>query len=380
MRKGLLCAFACMSLMLVACSGKKAADSSENKDYADYVTLGSYKGMELTEKTVKVTDQDLQDKINEILSQNSTAKEIKKGKVKEGDTVNIDFKGTKDGVAFDGGTATGQSLTIGSNTYIEGFEDGLIGVKVGDTVDLNLTFPENYGNEDLNGQDVVFEVKVNYIEGKKVTPKWNDNFVQGISDYNTTKDYEQELKEELNKDAEESVKYDLEYQILDNLVNDSKYESLPEKDVNSYTDSMKKYYKDYAEKNNMEYKDLLSNTFQMSEDEFNAQVQSTAENAIKQKVAVYAVAEKEKLKPEGDELEKKELSIAQQYGYDKLEDFATAYGDDYAEQLVIRQVVIDYIKENAKITKDKKSTDVEDAEAAATQEKESDGDSSVKQK
>lgn len=378
MRKGLLCAFACMSLMLVACSGKKAADSSENKDYADYVTLGSYKGMELTEKTVKVTDQDLQDKINEILSQNSTAKEIKKGKVKEGDTVNIDFKGTKDGVAFDGGTATGQSLTIGSNTYIEGFEDGLIGVKVGDTVDLNLTFPENYGNEDLNGQDVVFEVKVNYIEGKKVTPKWNDNFVQGISDYNTTKDYEQELKEELNKDAEESVKYDLEYQILDNLVNDSKYESLPEKDVNSYTDSMKKYYKDYAEKNNMEYKDLLSNTFQMSEDEFNAQVQSTAENAIKQKVAVYAVAEKEKLKPEGDELEKKELSIAQQYGYDKLEDFATAYGDDYAEQLVIRQVVIDYIKENAKITKDKKSTDVEDAEAAATQEKESDGDSSVK--
>lgn len=378
MRKGLLCAFACMSLMLVACSGKKAADSSENKDYADYVTLGSYKGMELTEKTVKVTDQDLQDKINEILSQNSTAKEIKKGKVKEGDTVNIDFKGTKDGVAFDGGTATGQSLTIGSNTYIEGFEDGLIGVKVGDTVDLNLTFPENYGNEDLNGQDVVFEVKVNYIEGKKVTPKWNDNFVQGISDYNTTKDYEQELKEELNKDAEESVKYDLEYQILDNLVNDSKYESLPEKDVNSYTDSMKKYYKDYAEKNNMEYKDLLSNTFQMSEDEFNAQVQSTAENAIKQKVAVYAVAEKEKLKPEGDELEKKELAIAQQYGYDKLEDFATAYGDDYAEQLVIRQVVIDYIKENAKITKDKKSTDVEDAEAAATQEKESDGDSSVK--
>lgn len=380
MRKGLLCAFACMSLMLVACSGKKAADSSENKDYADYVTLGSYKGMELTEKTVKVTDQDLQDKINEILSQNSTAKEIKKGKVKEGDTVNIDFKGTKDGVAFDGGTATGQSLTIGSNTYIEGFEDGLIGVKVGDTVDLNLTFPENYGNEDLNGQDVVFEVKVNYIEGKKVTPKWNDNFVQGISDYNTTKDYEQELKEELNKDAEESVKYDLEYQILDNLVNGSKYESLPEKDVNSYTDSMKKYYKDYAEKNNMEYKDLLSNTFQMSEDEFNAQVQSTAENAIKQKVAVYAVAEKEKLKPEGDELEKKELAIAQQYGYDKLEDFATAYGDDYAEQLVIREVVIDYIKENAKITKDKKSTDVEDAEAAATQEKESDGDSSVKQK
>ncbi len=378
MRKGLLCAFACMSLMLVACSGKKAADSSENKDYADYVTLGSYKGMELTEKTVKVTDQDLQDKINEILSQNSTAKEIKKGKVKEGDTVNIDFKGTKDGVAFDGGTATGQSLTIGSNTYIEGFEDGLIGVKVGDTVDLNLTFPENYGNEDLNGQDVVFEVKVNYIEGKKVTPKWNDNFVQGISDYNTTKDYEQELKEELNKDAEESVKYDLEYQILDNLVNGSKYESLPEKDVNSYTDSMKKYYKDYAEKNNMEYKDLLSNTFQMSEDEFNAQVQSTAENAIKQKVAVYAVAEKEKLKPEGDELEKKELAIAQQYGYDKLEDFATAYGDDYAEQLVIREVVIDYIKENAKITKDKKSTDVEDAEAAATQEKESDGDSSVK--
>ena len=116
----------------------------------------------------------------------------------------------------------------------------------------------------------------------------------------------------------------------------------------------------------------------MSEDEFNAQVQSTAENAIKQKVAVYAVAEKEKLKPEGDELEKKELAIAQQYGYDKLEDFATAYGDDYAEQLVIREVVIDYIKENAKITKDKKSTDVEDAEAAATQEKESDGDSSVK--
>lgn len=378
MRKGLLCAFACMSLMLVACSSKKSADSSESKDYVDYVKLGSYKGMELTQKTVEVTDQDLQDKIDEILSENSTAKQIKTGKVKDGDTVNIDFKGTKDGVAFDGGTATGQSLTIGSNTYIEGFEDGLIGVKVGDTVDLNLTFPENYGNEDLNGQDVVFKVTVNYIEGDKVTPKWNDNFVQGISDYTTAKDYEQELKEELQQDAEDSVEYDLEYQILDNLVNNSTFESFPESDVNDYSDSMKKYYKDYAEQNNMEYEDLLSNTFQMTEDEFNEQVQSTAENAIKQKVAVYAVAEKENLKPEGDELEKKELEIAQEYGYDTLDDFASAYGDDYAEQLVIRQAVLDFIKENAKITKDSETTDVEDAEAAESQEKSSDGDSSSK--
>ena len=352
MKKKLLCIFTCMSMLLVACSGKKEADSKkeESKSYSEYVELGDYKGMELTKELGQVEDADLQNKIDEILQTSATVEKIKEGTVADGDTVNIDYIGKVDGVAFDNGTAQGQSLTIGSNSYIEGFESGLIGAKVGDTVTVNVTFPEEYGVDELNGQDATFDVTINYIEGETIIPEWNDAFVKSVSEYNTTKEYENELMLQLEQELAETEEYTLQANILTNLMDVCSFNGMPEDEVTEYADSMKQYYQEYASQNNMEYADFLTNYFSMTEEDFNAQIQQTAENAIKQKMAVYAIAEAEDLIPEGTEREEKELAIAQNYGASTLEEFAATYGDDYALQLVIRDEVIKFIEENAVIT------------------------------
>lgn len=363
MKKKLLCLFTCMSLALVACSGKKDADSKKesSKSYGEYVELGEYKGMKLTKEKGTVEDADLQNKIDEILQSSTTVEHIEKGTVKDGDTVNIDYVGKVDGVAFDGGTAKGQDLTIGSNSYIPGFESALIGVKVGDTVTINVTFPEDYGNEELSGKPATFDVTINYLHGKTIVPEWNDAFVKSVSEYNTTKEYESQLMVELEQELAETEEYTLQANIITNLMDISTFNGMPKEEVTEYGDSMKQYYQDYATQNNMDYTQFLNDYFNMTEDDFNEQIQQTAENAIKQKMAVYAVAEKEKLIPEGDELTEKELAIATNYGYSTLEDFASAYGDDYALQLVIRDEVIKFIEDNAVITEVDASTPTETA-------------------
>lgn len=365
MKKRLLCLFTCMSMMLVACSGTKEGGKSNTAkgtttdpgDYAKYVTLGEYKGLDFTKQKGKVEEQDMQDKINDILNQHATVNQIKKGKVKDGDTVNIDYVGKVDGVAFDNGSAQGQSLKIGSGSYIDGFESGLIGAAVGKTVTINVTFPENYGSEELKGKDATFDVTINYIEGAKKVPKWTDAFVRTISDYNSTKEYEQQIRTELEQQLAKVEESSLQADILNKLVEISKFKELPKDLVQARMDSMIKYYKDYAEKNKVSYTDLLSQTFNMTEEQFEAQVKATSENSVKQMLAAYAVAEAEKLTPTGDKLEAKELEIAQQNGCSTVDEFAQMYGEDYALQLVVRDVVITYIKDNAKITETEASAE-----------------------
>ena len=135
----------------------------ERPDYnaLDYVTLGEYKGLTVQDQPVEVTEEQIDSEVEYYIQLADALESVTEGTVEEGDTANIDYEGKLNGEAFDGGTAKGYDLIIGSDSFIDGFEDGLIGVAVGETVDLPLTFPENYGNEELAGQDVVFTVTVN---------------------------------------------------------------------------------------------------------------------------------------------------------------------------------------------------------------------------
>lgn len=363
MKKKLICLLTCLSLILVACSGtRENTDTNANKkkteskaktktpeEYAKCVTLGDYKGMELTKEKGKVEEKDVQDRIKEILQQNATTEKIHEGTVKDGDTVNIDYVGKVNGAAFDGGTANGQDLTIGSKSYIEGFESGLIGAKVGTTVTINVTFPEDYGSDELKGKDATFDVTINYIQGKKKVSKWTDAFVRSISEYDTTKEYEDQIRVELEQQVKKVEESALQADILSKLVEISEFKELPEDLVKARSDSMINYYKDYAKQNKISYEDLLNQTFKMTEEQFNEQVRSTSENSVKQTLVAYAVAVKENLIPTGDERTKKELEIAQQYGASSIDEFAQMYGDDYALQLVIRDEVIQFVEDNATI-------------------------------
>ena len=160
-------------------------------DVEKYVTVGDYKSIRVEKQEVTVSDSELEEMTNQVYIGSFPAElGVKDRAVKEGDTANIDYVGKKDGVAFDGGTAQGANLTIGSDTYIDGFEDGLIGVMPGDTVDLNLTFPEGYGNQDLAGQAVVFTVTVNYIIPEEKTDEAVEKFgVEGVTTVEELRQY-----------------------------------------------------------------------------------------------------------------------------------------------------------------------------------------------
>jgi trigger factor len=161
----------------------------------DYVTLGEYKGLNVSLEEMKVTDEDVEDEIAYNMRLSEIYESLEEGTVHDGDVANIDYEGKLDGEAFDGGTAKGYDLEIGSGTFIDGFEDGLIGVAVGDTVDLTLTFPENYSNEDLAGQETVFTVTVNEI---KRTPELTDEHAETLSDgeYTDAASYRASVRED----------------------------------------------------------------------------------------------------------------------------------------------------------------------------------------
>ena len=182
--------------LATGCGAKK---SEVKTDYVDdlskYVTLGEYKGLEYEETSTEVTDEDVQAELDYLLESKADVEKIMDGTVADGDTVNIDFTGMRDGVAFDGGSGTGYDLTIGSNSFIDNFEEQLIGMKPGDTKEINVTFPDPYpNNPDLAGVPVVFEVTVNYICGENIIPEMSDQFIADNTDYQTVDEYKEYVR------------------------------------------------------------------------------------------------------------------------------------------------------------------------------------------
>jgi len=206
--------------MLAGCGAKDTGDGTgtstgtgtestalKDMDVDKYVTLGEYKGLAASVDTVEVDEDEWDTLVNNVYYENITAENggIMDRAVETGDTVNIDYEGKKDDVAFDGGTAQGYDLTIGSGSFIAGFEDGLIGVMPGETVDLDLTFPENYGNSDLAGQAVVFTVTVNYIQPAQ-DGEFSDEIISnfGIDGVTNEEELRQYAYDYLNENAQQN--------------------------------------------------------------------------------------------------------------------------------------------------------------------------------
>lgn len=194
------------------------------------IKLGNYKGIEVTVTKTPVTDEEVEAQIQQMVAQ-STSLEEKEGEVAVGDVTTIDFEGFKDGVAFDGGKAEGFQLEIGSGQFIPGFEDQMVGMKKGETRELNLTFPENYQAEDLAGADVVFKVTVHQISTKKQA-ELNDEFVATFNnpDMKTVDDLRKMMKMSLEGQHAQEFKSKTENEILGKLIDDSEVE-VDEEDV-----------------------------------------------------------------------------------------------------------------------------------------------------
>ena len=311
-----------LSISMVACS-KDVKEASDIK-WSEYVTLVDYTSLE------KPTDEQVQEQIQSVLTNNGTLQEVTGRAVQEGDTVNIDYEGKKDGVAFDGGTAQGYDLEIGSNSFIDGFEDGLIGANIGETRDLNLTFPEDYGNADLAGQAVVFTVKINSIKESKPA-ELNDEFVQSVSQTAKTVD---EYKEEVKKNLELTLDWQ-------NILDNSQVE-YPKGYLEQQEKEIKESHEKTAKDNDLSLEDYASQ-YGYTLEQFEEQIAMQAESSAKQTAIVRAICEKEGIKIRDEEYKEKAQEYAEQAGLEDIKELEKEYSRDYVEEVIMFEKVQDVL-------------------------------------
>lgn len=291
------------------------------------ITLGNYKGIEVTKQPAEVSDEEVDAAILSERESKTTYVDVDRA-VQDKDKVNIDYIGTKDDVAFDGGTAKGQDLVIGSGQFIDGFESGLIGAKKGDEVTLDLTFPENYGKADLAGQAVVFKVTVNSVQEPK-TPELDDAFVQEVSDFKTVDEYKENKKQTLLDQKEGQAEAAVENDILKAVVDDSQIEPSQEAIDANYNNYLVNYT-NQAAMYGIDLNTFTSAFYGVDENTFKENyVKNIAKSAVEQRLVFHAIAEKEGITISDEDRDK----LASDMGYenkDKMVESAGAYAvDDY---------------------------------------------------
>lgn len=306
------------------------------------VTLGNYKGIEVTKTQPEVTDEEVNQAIENILQAKVTYTEADRA-VQDGDKVNIDYAGTMDGKAFDGGTAQGQDLTIGSNQFIDGFEDGLIGAKKGDKVTLNLTFPSNYGNADLAGKPVVFDVTVNTVNEKQI-PELDDAFVQENSDFKTVDEYKEDQKQSLLASKDAQAEQQLKSDIYTAVLNDSTVK--PNQDaIDANYNNVLASYTNQAAAYGLDLASFASAFTGMAEEDFKAALQSQAEAMVEQRLIVNAIAEKENITISDDDRK----NTAELMGYESVDKMIESAGQFSVDDYIMSDKVINFLVENAVI-------------------------------
>ena len=328
------------------------------------VTLGEYKGVDVEVRDVTVTDDDVKQYVDSLVTYNPVMEEVDR-EAKDGDTVNIDYMGKKDGVAFDGGTAQGYDLTLGSGTFIDGFESGLVGVKKGDKLDLNLTFPEQYGNADLAGQAVVFEVVVNAVKEKKdatLDDEWVKNYSNGaqatVAEFLDAQKKEMQEQREQNEHAVELN--DLISTAMENAtfdVNPDAIEYEAQKMMQSSQMSLAQY--------GIDLDSYLSMTG-MTKEEYEEQMRTNGEEYAKMKMLVKEIAAKEGM----EELTEADYkAIEKQYGYSK-QMLVQMAGEEAVDFETLYLKVSDFLLENANKVEAPEEPETEAAESEAAAETE----------
>lgn len=334
----------------------------------DYVTLGQYKALEVTVCSLDVTEDEIQQQFYDDCSSHDKLLQVTEGEVAEGDVVNIDYVGSIDGVEFDGGTDKGVDLTIGSGTFIPGFEDGLIGAAIGKEINVNVTFPENYGNTDVAGKDAVFAVTVNFV---KKAPEMTDDIVAEISDHKTVDEYRKGVEEQLKADKEAQQNSDKINGILNQIYSASTINGYPEEVVNYRTAQMKAYYTQVAEQSDMTLADFLSNQLQMTEEQFDQQCPAVIKQSMIQELLLKAVAESENMEISDEEYEAGIEKYIKSTGAESKETLLSQYTEAEIRRSLIMDKALDFLKENTTVKVEGEDESETSSETEAASEAES---------
>ena len=338
----------------------------EDENALDYVELGEYKGLECTMSSSAVTDEEVEDQIETDLAGQATTEEITGRAVEEGDIVNIDFCGKKDGVAFEGGTSSegGYDLTIGSNSFIDGFEDGLIGAQIGETRDLNLTFPENYGSQELAGQDVVFTVSVNSIKVKH-TPELTDELAVSLnSSCSTAQEYRDYVRQTMEEYNEENAKQAAYEELITKAQENATIKETPQWLIDQLQEYMSQNIERYAQAYGMTLEDYVS-AMGETMDQFQQESLEYSETEAQRLLVVYAIAQTEGLEITDEEKEEGFAEYLSSLGVETTEEaIKTVDGKGILEFMQLEKVE-KFLFENAEIIEE---SPVEEAEEVSGNE------------
>lgn len=328
-----LCAAAALSL-LAGCSGS----AEEGQEDLGTVTLAEYKGVTVNVPPAEVTDEDVENRIQSVLSQNQEEVEVDRA-AEEGDVVNIDYTGYQNGEEFAGGSAEGEDLELGSGTMIDGFEDGLIGLKKGDTKELNLIFPEDYREAALAGQSVVFDVTVNAVKEKR-DPELTDEFVQSISDYQTVEEYRQGIRDEILTQRQESVDLQIQQTVLQNVVDNSQFD-LSRNAISRRYNAQIDQYQEQAKMYGMRLSQLAQ-SYGMDEGSFKEYVYASVEDDAKNQLVLNTIAAQEGIAVTDEARQE----LADMNGQ-TVEEGVEAYGQESFDQMALNRQVMKFLAENA---------------------------------
>ncbi len=355
--KSLVCLVALsMGLTMLTGCGKVKPDELVEK-YAGYCELGEYKGIEYQETKTTITDEMIQSEINGILESYGTTEAVTSGTAAYGDTVNIDYKGTIDDVAFDGGTAQGTDLQLGSGRMIDGFEDQIVGHDVGETFDIYVTFPENYGAADLAGKDAVFEIKINTLT-KLVLPEYNDEFVAANTDFATVEEFEAALREEYETWATDNDESYNRAAVIKAIMEQSTINEYPEKEMQKLIDETIKEVEAEASSYGYDLGTYVAARYGMaSEDVFRDYVAGLAEDFIKEKIIICAIADAEGITVSKDEIKSFRKEMMENLDCSE-EELDKEYTEEDIMYYAIADKVYDFLLENG-VAVEATSTDAE---------------------
>lgn len=310
------------------------------------VKLGKYTGLKVNVKPKNITEKDVEEELKKVQIQNTRLVE-KDGKVEQGDVANIDFKGSVNGEYFEGGTAEGFDLEIGSHSFIDNFEDQLVGLKVGETKDVMVKFPENYQAANLAGKDAKFECKINAIKRKEL-PEINDAFASDVSEFETLADYKAHIKEHLQEHAVQDAKVQTENQIIDKIVENMEVE-VPHVMIHRELDAMMQdmqYRLMYQGVTLEQYAQYMGKTV----DELKHERHEDAEKSVKIRLALQELLKAEKIDVTDKEVDKRVEEIAKKANKTVAE-YKKSLSDErlnYIRNELLMDKLLDFLVENNK--------------------------------
>ncbi len=310
------------------------------------VEISAYTGLEVTKEVVEVTEEDIMKDIDATRERNSRMLSVENRAAQEGDQAVIDFEGFLDGVAFEGGKGEKFPLGLGSGSFIPGFEEQIVGKNIGDEFDINVTFPADYGAENLAGKEVVFKIKLHELKVKEL-PELDDEFVKDVSEFNTVDEYKADIKAKITERREKNAEAKGENDLLDALIANTECE-IPDCMIQQEIDG---YIRDYEMRlqhqgGNLEmYFQYTGMTMEKLRENF----KSDAERQVKIRLALQKIAKTEKIKALKKDIEAEYKKIATGYNVDIETVKASIPESGISEDIVLRKAV-DFVKENAVIT------------------------------